>query len=293
MNLRWKVSFSGSCLHTATCLQEGLPIADAKLAAQSPGPVSALVAELEACGLDAGKILPLLTGLAAEYENNSLLVEMAITRVQGAGSIGSAAMGRLAGRIADLESMLLRARPRLIDELEVRSRPLREQWEARGPGLLQYLAKLTDDEFIAPAAEVVLVDPIVGGHGRAHLTLNRVTFEAVLANPHPELPEAVRLGWLLAQLNIDLPRFSDLISGKQRARIASLATLPLVLSAAEWVEWAVLSEASLSQALTHWYLPTDLPDDAPQRLLGWWQTYAAGKTRWPIALAALGELLEA
>ena len=299
VELRWKNSFSVSSLHAAACIHEGLPVADPELVAPLQPSTSALIADLEACGLDVSRTLPLLTGLAADYENNRQLVEMAVTCLQGKGAISPAAISRLAGCIADLEAALSGGRPEAVDQLSVRSRPLREQWEARGPGLLLHIAKLAGDPCLAPAADVVLVHPWVGGHGRAHLPLNRITFEGVLANAHQQLPETLRLGWLLAQLNFDLPLYSDLISGSRLPRIASLATLPLVLRAAEQVEWASLSAASLEQVLTCWHIRPDLPpekstnwpQDMARRLLDWWQAFEDGTTRWPVALAALDHLL--
>lgn len=293
MMLRWKASFSASCLHATTCLFEDMPCSNRELTSAIQPASEALAGALQACGLDAHKTLPLFTGLAADYDNNRQLVEITVARLQGAGALSAAAISRLAGHIADLEAAVLRIRPALADELAVRGRPLREQWEARGPGFLRQVALLTNDPFVAPAAEVVLVHPQVGGHGRAHLRLNRVTFEAVLANGQPEYPEALRLGWLLVQLNMDSPLYSDLIPGTRLPGIASLATVPLVLRAAEQVEWAALSETSLDEVLAHWYLPTYLPNRAARRLLDWWHAYEAGETRWPVAVAALDHMLQA
>ena len=205
MELRWKISFSASCLHAAASMYEGLPVTNSAIATLLHPPAQALAAQLHACGFAVETTLPLLTGLAADYEHNRQLIEMAVQRTRGAGGLGEEAISRLTGNIADLEAAWLREQPALVEELAVRGRPLREQWEARGPGLLRAITKLTVKNFIAPSAEVVLVSPLVGGHGRAHLPSNRVTFEAVLTNPHPELPEILRLGWLLSQLNLDIP----------------------------------------------------------------------------------------
>ena len=291
MQLEWKASLSATCLHAAACFQEGLPVADAELALALGGAVEQLLGELRSCGLPAEEALPQLVALASELDNNRQLVELAITRLGGRGSVNETTVARLAGGIADLETALLRERPNLIDELDVRSRPLREQWEARGPGLLRQMTLLTEDSLLAPSAQVVLVAPIVGGHGRAHLLGNRVTIEAVLANPHPELPETLRLGWLLGQLNQDLPIYSERIDRARVPLVASLAMLPLVLAAAETVELARLETATLQSALTCWHLPPGLPADVHERLQAWWSTYDGSSTRWAVALAALDAML--
>ena len=293
MELRWKISFSASCLHAAASMNEGLSVADSTIAPLLHPPAEALAAQLHACGFDIESTLPLLTGLAADYEHNRQLIEMAVQRTRGAGDLSDANISHLAGCIADLEAAWLREQPGLVEELAVRGRPLREQWEARGPGLLRAITQLTVENFIAPSAEIVLVSPFVGGHGRAHLRSNRVTFEAVLTNPHSELPEILRLGWLLSQLHLDVPALSEPISPLQLPRLASLATLPLVLAAAESVELATLDEATLAKAIGLWHLPQTLPNDAPQKLLQWWQAYEGSNTRWPVAMAAIDQMLEA
>jgi hypothetical protein len=291
MKIRWKASFSASCLHAAACLSEGLPVIDTATAALLQGTSDELSNELRACGLAAESTLPLLVSLAAECENNRQLVELAARRTHGAGTLGESAIARLAGCISDLEAAWLRHQPALVDELAVRGRPLREQWEARGPGLLSAMTQLTVEHFITSEAEVVLVSPLVGGHGRAHLLSNRVTLEAVLTNPDPELPEILRLGWLLSQLNLDVPVLSEPIAPIRLPRLASMATLPLVLAAAERVDLAHCDEATLARAIACWHLAPPLSDATPRLLLEWWSTYTASQTRWPVALAALGQML--
>ena len=99
---------------------------------------------------------------------------------------------------------------------------LREQWEARGPGLLRAVGLRTEESLVADEAQVIVVQPALGGGGQAHLSANAVRIEAVLANPHAELPEVVRLAWLLAQLQLDLPAYSDRIQADRLPHVLSL-----------------------------------------------------------------------
>lgn len=288
MELRWKASFSATCFHAAACIDAALPVVDVRLAEVLEPAVKELSVELRACGLSSDSTLLLLSGLASGYENNRQLMEVAATRMLGAGALSEAPLSRLTACAAQLEGALLRDRPELVDELAVRGRPLREQWEARGPGLLRQAARLVGDEdFLVSDAEVVLVAPLVGGHGSAHLKSNRIAFEAVLTNPHEDLPETLRLAWLLAQLNLDLPRYSDPIRGPRLQYVASLATAPLVLAAAETVELAQLTPESLSRALSCWHLSAS----SAEPLFAWWDAFFSGNTRWPVALAALDAML--
>jgi hypothetical protein len=291
MRLQWSASLSASCLHAAACVQEGLPVVDDELVPALSEPIEQLLCELRVCGLPTEEALPQLVALAGEVESNQQLVELAFTKLWGKGAFDESIVNRLAGCIGSLETALLRERPGLTDELDVRSRPLREQWESRGPGLLRQMALLTEDSLLVESASVVLVAPIVGGHGRTHLLSNRVTLEAMLVNPHPHLPETLRLGWLLSQLNLDLPRFSDNVPTARRSLVINLATIPLVLAAAETVELARLDAETLRSALECWHLGPGLPTDVDDRLLSWWNTYHDSATRWATALAALDAML--
>ena len=291
MKIDWSASLSASCLHAAACFQEGLPVADNELVPALSEPIEQLLSELNTRGLPADEVLPQLVALASEVDNNRRLVEMAFTRLWGKQSFDEVSGARLAGGIAELEAALLRVRPGLTDELDLRSRPLREQWESRGPGLLRQIERLTEDSLLVESASVVLVAPIVGGHGRAHLLGNRVTLEALLVNPQPQLPETLRLGWLLSQLNQDLPMFSERIHPARRPHVIGLATLPLVLAAAETVELARLDAETLRSALECWHLPPGLPGDVEKRLQTWWSTYHGSTTGWAAALAALEAMM--
>ena len=165
-----------------------------------------------------------------------------------------------------------------------------EQWEARGPGLLLQIARSTEENVVAEAAEVTLVYPIVGGNGIAHRGVNTISFEAVLANPVDELPEVLRMAWLLAQLNLDLPMYSENIVAEHRDAVAQWAMVPPVLAAAEHVELATLSPESLAHAIVAWRLADDSNDRA-DTLLQWWTTYQEGSTPWSVALVALEHML--
>jgi hypothetical protein len=293
MRLEWSASLSASCLHAAACVQEGLPLSDDELIPALSDPIEQLLRELRAAGLRTDEALPQLVALAGEVENNRQLAELAFTKLWGKSATHDSSVNRLAGCIADLEAALLGERPGLMDELDIRSRPLREQWESHGPGLLRQMVLLTEDPLLVESASVVLVAPVVGGHGRSHLLRNRVTFEAMLVNPHPHLPETLRLGWLLSQLNLDLPMFSDNVPPARRLLVFSLATLPLVLAAAEILELAKLDAETLRSALACWHLSPELPADIDDRLLAWWNTYQGSSTRWATALAALDAMLAA
>jgi hypothetical protein len=306
MDLTWKASESASGLYAAASIHAGLPVADSRLAEAFVPSLDFALSEFEICGAPAGLLLPVMTGLAARgVEDNRQLVEQSFARLVGKNKVSPATASRLATGIGGLKAAFLNAyhqtlahdsRP-LVDELLLRGRPLLEQWEARGPGLLRQIARSTDEAILVDAAEVTLVYPIVGGNGIAHRAVNTVSFEAVLTNPSPALPEVLRLAWLLAQLNLDLPMYADNIAAEHRDAVAQWATVPPVLAAAEHVELLQLSEESVTEAISAWRLPGGDADsdgttsECAATMLQWWDTYQQGSTPWAVALAALEAML--
>ncbi|MGD9636048.1 MAG: hypothetical protein AB7G28_18035 [Pirellulales bacterium] len=299
MELTWKASESASGLYAAMCIHSGLPVADPRLAEAFVPSLDFALAEFETCRVPADVLLSVMTGLAARgVEDNRQLVEQSVARLIGKNSLNAAATSRIATAVGGLKAAFLSAyhqtiaddsKP-LVDELLLRGRPLLEQWEARGPGLLRQIARSTEESIAVDAAEVTLVYPIIGGNGIAHRAVNTVSFEAVLTNPVESLPEVLRLAWLLTQLNLDLPMYADNIAAEHRDAVAQWATVPPVLAAAEYVELAPLSEQSLAEAIEAWRLPGGNSEQAAT-LLEWWSTYQDGGTSWAVALAALEQML--
>ena len=166
-----------------------------------------------------------------------------------------------------------------------------------GPGLLAAIGRATDAELLVERADVLVVHAISGGGGQAYLPYNSVSIEAVLANPHAELPEVVRLGWLISTLQFDLPKFSEEIAPARLPVLAGLAMMPAALEAADYVELARNTPATLERALTAWELvETGQPGRAEAlaaTLDNWWRTFREAPTAWAIALRALDEMLSA
>ncbi len=289
MEIRWKASFSASCLHAVCCLHEGWPAVDPELGKTIAEPAELLITTIGDNHWPVEELLSELAVLSSDYENNRQLAELALQRVHG--SSPESMVSPLAAAISGLESRVLASGRDLVEELVLRGKPLQQQWQARGPGLLRQVQRLTAENFLAAAAEVTLVTPWVGGYGYGHLKSNRVLFEAVLANPYDELPETLRLGWLLAQLNADLPVFSDVIPPDRLALLARLATLPVVLSAAEAVEWGTCNPATIARALSCWHIAPPPTMKLAEQIWRWWHAYQEGTASWYVAWRGLESLL--
>lgn len=286
MELRWRPSVSASCFHAVECLRRGEPMVDPALADALREPADFLFFDVEEAGAAPELLLSHLAPLSVQLDSNRELAAAALTKVFGAAR-GAPFREPLAGRISDLESVFTRVAPKSAEELPLRVEPLRMQWEARGPGLMAALARFTEPELLAEQADVALVQPICGGGGRAYRPYNTVLFEAVLTDAQPSLPETVRLAWLLSQLQLDLPRYSERLHRDELDRAAPSAMAVAALAAAEEVELARCDAATLGAALELWRIRPAVP---PSELLAWWEECQASRPPWAIALEGLAHL---
>jgi hypothetical protein len=292
IELRWLASMSASAFHAAEAIARGELLVDERLRQALAGPTQSLVNEIEDAGLEPADMVPLLAALAMGIENNRELAEVAITKLRGRIDYLGEVTGRVAGRVAELEAAFRRTLPGVADQLALRGEPLRQQWESRGPGLLTHFGRLTDELLVAKQADVALVYPVLGGEGVAHLHFNTVRIEAVLANPHIQLPEPVRLAWLLSQLQFDVPIYSEQIPRDHLPHLARLATLPPILEAAEYVELVTCDRSLLAFALVAWRIvPQDEVPAVAETLAAWWQTYREKDVSVRIALGSLDRML--
>jgi hypothetical protein len=292
IELRWLASTSASALHAAEALSRGESLVDERLQENLEEPTARFHEEIEEAGLVAGDMVPLVAALAMGIENNRELIEVAMTRLRGRSDTLADSVGRIAGRVADLEAAFRRTLPDVVDQLALRGDPLRQQWEARGPGMLLHFGRLTEESLVPKEAQVALVYPVLGGDGVAHLHFNSVRIEAVLANPLAELPEVVRLAWLISQLHLDLPIHGERIERSRLPHVARLATLPGILEAANYVELVQDAAALLPFALSAWRIvPAEDASAVAEVVDAWWRTYDEKGVPIRIALGSLDRML--
>ncbi len=292
IEVRWILSDSASCFHAAEAVRRGRAVTDARLAAVIGEPTKRLSGEIQACGLTEEKFWRHLVPLAAGIENNRELVELVLRKMIGTNTRAASLVAPLAGRVADVEAAVRAGMPGLIDELTAPAGNLRKQWDARGVGVLRGVARMTDERLFVSRADAIVVYPAFGGGGAAHLPYNSIRIEAVGADPHADLPEVVRLIWMTSQLNVDLPMFSETIHRSRRPRLAALSMLPATLAAAENVELARLDLKTVQLALSAWDIENHSQADLAETVLHWWETYAASRPAWNVALGALDQMLE-
>ena len=248
--LRWIVSGSASAFHAAEALAQGRELADAGLAEAIREPVRHLAAVIDASGIPAAAFWAHAGALAAGIHNNRELASLSLAKILGRSPKIEPLASPFAAVITALENAYNAWAPNANDDLELRSGPLRQQWEARGPGMLAQVGRSTQLDVIVEQADVMLVHPALGGAGRAHLPYNSVRIEAVLADPHAALPETVRLAWLLSQLNHDLPMHQGNLPRERVAEVGGLACVPPILDAAESVELVRYDVSTIARSLS-------------------------------------------
>lgn len=294
--LLWTVNPRATCLHAADAVRRGLPLTEPLLAETLAAPVKRLEELLTAEGVGADLFFSAAIPLSVGSGTSTDLAEASLRLVCPTNESPAGLLERLSAVIGRMEQAVWAIWPRLDENVRLRERPLREQWEARGPGLLRYMARLTEGAINVPDATVALVQPCLGGGGSAHSAFGIVCFEAVLANPWGTLPEPVRLGWLLAQLPLTEhepdPAALALPLAIGRQMSWALATLALALEAAEHVEWTRCDRETLRQALEQWRAP--LPAGWDQGTLAdlldqWRQDWRTGNLEWSAAWRELAE----
>lgn len=286
LELQWIASSRASCLHAAEAVCRGERLVDSRLADAIAEPAAALEREINAAEIRSADFWQHVVPLSVSIESFSELAETMLRKIGGASSVDELLVDRLATKLADVESAALAALPHLERQLSLRGGPLRELWEARGPGLIRRLARLTDESINLARADVILVHPALGGAGQAHLPYQSVRIEAMLTNPLPNLPEVVRLGWLLAQLAFAQSSLAETISTDRVAHVSRLAMLPAVLMAAEEVELARCDRTTLAVACEAWHVSSTENVDRAESLLQWWQWYVDSRPSWTDAVSS-------
>ena len=293
MEVEWVTNHLASCCYAAEGIARGLPLADSRMGDQFVAASQALSKEISVRQLPIRAFWSNLLAYSHQLDDRQSLVRTTLRKTIGIESTSEEMVAGVADRIREIDAAARQALPQMLDDLTHRMRPLQEHWEARGPGLLHEIGQLTDERLLIDQAKIVAVHPAFGGGGNASLATNAVRIEAVLTNVVDGLPEVVRLGWLLSQLNHELPIFSERVHGSRLPLIAQLAMLPATLQAIETVELSQLSPFTIAEALPAWQIEVAADEDVSATLLDWWHTYRATKPSWEVALAALDQMIGA
>jgi hypothetical protein len=296
MRLTWIPNASASAFHAAEaiCLYDSTlidPRVDAAIREFALGLGSWINS---VAGPDPRRFWISLIGNAAMIASNSELAT-AVVRKSNVSLSEDTAITQLGGFLDDIEAAYNSLFPKFNEQLLLRAKPLQEQWLGFGQGLIAHLGRMTQKSLIAEEARVILLQPARGGAGVAHLDNNMARIEAVLTNPLVELPEIVRLTWLLSQLQLDLPMHCDPLGNHAAQRLAPLMMLAPTLAAAEVVELSKCDESIAELAIEHWHIPVprdkDIQGTVVPLIMDWWETYLQTRPNWTTAMQAFAKML--
>jgi hypothetical protein len=288
--LRWLTSVPVGCLHATAAFLQKKPLADSVLCDALAGPAECLQAALLEEGIPPEVFWLHVIPLAAELCSVRELAQVTLIK-----TIGRAEAARRVSRfghlLTDLKDAFAAVLPQLSEEWTKGIELLRQHWDYQGAGLLGRIVQWIEPGILVDSATVVPVYPALRGGGAAHLPYNLVHIECQPTDPVAELPEVVRLGWLLSQLNLDLPRYSEGVPPSRLATVAALAMIPITLSAAAEVELARCDTEAMALAVQSWLASGNQADAWTDTLTQWWETYSVVRPAWATALQALDRLV--
>ena len=290
--LDWQASRLASCLHAADALARGKSLADSTLASIISYPVHRLTQELQTNQIPSEVFWTQLVDLSLQVDDVSQLVEGALDQ-SVKGDLIKTAVNHISTLVNEIVADIVQHLGKIDELLKLRAGPIRQQWEARGPGMMGRIAKFSNESLVIDNATVVLVLPALGGGGNVHPKQNCVRFEAVLTDAFGQLPETVRLAWLLTQLALIRSKQFVESAMTSSAIVNRLAALTLAMAAADFVELAQLNETTLNSAVESW-----IPSDRESASLAsityeWWRGFAAEESPITTEIQRLDEMLRA
>jgi hypothetical protein len=132
-----------------------------------------------------------------------------------------------------------------------------------------------------------MVQPMRGGDGGYDLERSKLWMEAVLADVDPEVPEILRMVWLITRMAIEA-YVRDKSTDQSLATPWSLVSVPLVLSAGRELELIRAEELPICRAMELWRFG-DVA--AAETLSQWWNLFQSSNQPLPAALKVLDQML--
>lgn len=183
--------------------------------------------------------------------------------------------------------------PKLTEQLELRGRPIRDHWGTVGPGLLNNIAKqIWDDsppgDWWPPKINGVLVQPMRGGDGGVDVESRKFWIEALLTNADPQVPEVLRVAWLVTQLAIEI-HTRERSSESSGSMPWTIGIVPLVLVAGQHLEIIKEGALPIESTMQLWGLADH---HVAQIVSRWWQQWQQDPTPMPVGLKQLDKMLQ-
>ena len=186
---------------------------------------------------------------------------------------------RISGFLSDARYDFNEIHPRLSEQIDLRSRPLRERWETCGYGLVRMIerrfwgANGSAESWGTGQIQLTMIQPARGGDGGAELSAKKVWMEAVLTDVDLHLPEVLRLTWLVTSLLMERSLASLDLSEDSREAYR-LALLILVLNVAIEFDLIRGTLPPVSHAMKIWRVGHQ---DKSGALANWWDECGIGE----------------
>ncbi len=299
--LRWTTGERLTPIHAARCFSIGVRSVDESIARLISPSMSVLNDRLAGAELDLNAFWSRLVKVAAAGETDLAACTAALTAAGCSPLSVDTTASAIHSQLAEVRRLHQERYPKLADQLALRGRPLRDQWDGFGAGLLKRISKLTHPSFLPKQVTATMLAPYRGGDGGFDASAARLWIEAMLTNPVADIPEVLRLVWLVAQVGM----ISALTTGSEDShgdpwvaprhvsRVAALATMALTLEAGAYLEMIPATAETLplmfAKAAQTWRIPLD---GATQDVLeNWWRQFRDLQTTPPVTLKALDRML--
>ena len=291
MRLTFKTEPDLSVLHAAAVVGLGLPTIDEKLTSALTGPVGRINARLELSELDS--ISFWLWLVRCSLADDAKRVEYALMRAGCSELAVDSIAPAVVGQLTDARLAFRGRYPKLVEQLPLRSGPLRELWDAAGPGLLREVGRRTVSTIIPSKATLLLLQPVRGGDGGLIDRDETVWIEAVLTHPEPSIPETLRLVWLLARKGVDRIESNRWVQPERLPQVFALALIPFVLGAGRELGLCRAGESEIVRAVELWHASEICQSGtSTESLVRWWAQMREGELPLPVALKALDKMLD-
>ncbi len=293
MNVRWVAQVELSAAHAAFIVATGARCTDSKTEQRLITGVTDINNRLLSASLDIGV-----------FWEQYLLEIFRETEMQQACTVALMWSGcnemqvdqtakAITSRLSDARLGFLQRFPKLSEQLELRSKPLRERWETFGQGLLREVGRLIwgepPNDWWPSSATAMMVQPMRGGDGGYDVDRNKIWMEAVLTDVDATVPEVLRMVWLITRMAID-SHIREKSADQSLATAWSLVSVPLVLSAGQELELIRTKDLPIRRAMELWQFGDA---SAAEILTDWWQQFRRADQPLPAALRVLDQRLEA
>ena len=292
VEVAWNVAGELSAAHAAYVVATGAKCTDPKTESLLIDPVAQINTRLvnesiDVAGFWRSYLAEIASGMTLDLACDASLMSAGCSELQL-----DATAGAIAKKLSDAKSLFDGRFPKLVDQLELRGRPLRERWDTLGAGCLREVERLIwqnspPQDWWPSRINGYLVQPVRGGDGGWDGPGERFWMEAMLTDADPAIPEVVRVAWLISSVAIENHSRSR-SSESELIAAWKLASVPIVLSAATALELVASDPLPIAKAISMWHVA---PPSAAEVVSNWWDEWQSSETALPVALRNLSKQL--